>query len=171
MNKNETNPLILLWNTLGTIGGIISIASMLQKWNEDLVKWKGFILTIIETYQQIIRPIFEFLSAFLPFNIPPFFQDYLVFGCIIAVSEFRAMRKREKSKLYIHLLKLLFWPFVLAVIIYTYPEYIRKYLSRQKRPTFVQHNLEIQRTVNTSIWLLTVILGTSILLSINMVIK
>ena len=90
-NKN-TNPLRALWNTLGTIGGIISLSSMIQNWADDLFKWKGFIRSLMTGYEAIIRPFFSFIFGWLPIDVPFWLHDYLVFGTIVAIAEYRVFK-------------------------------------------------------------------------------
>ncbi len=88
--KERANPLRTLWNTLGTIGGVISLSSMVQTWSDDLFKWKGFVASIIESYRSILEPVQDFIFGWLPWNIPYWVGDYLVFGILVLSSATRA---------------------------------------------------------------------------------
>ena len=90
-DKRNRNPLRILWNTIGTVGGIISLSSMVDSWLDDLLKWKGFISSIIQSYRSITMPISDFLFGWLPWSMPLWITDYLILGILYAASHIRGL--------------------------------------------------------------------------------
>ena len=88
--QQPKNPLIRLWNILGIFGGIISLSSMVQNWFDDLLKWRGFILEVVESYRAIVTPVFEFLFGWM-FDVPTWLVDYIVIGVLIFFSAVRGL--------------------------------------------------------------------------------
>ena len=173
------NPFLSLWNILGTTGGIISLSSMVENWTNDLIQWKGFILSIITSYREIARPIFLFLFAWVPFHVPFWVHDYLVLGLIVAGSEFRAVkdnwgRNKVKIKLWPisfqvdevardFVVNLNFWP----VLLITYLHRVYLHEKRRRRPTFVKHNPAILHGYRVTMLIAAVTLGFVVLLAVN----
>ena len=87
----KQNPLITLWNVLGSIGGAISLSSMVENWFENILKWKGFIETLVNSYREVTEPIFDLFFGWLPFVVPAWVNDYLVFGVIIGLASYKAI--------------------------------------------------------------------------------
>lgn len=83
--KDKKNPLSTLWNIIGTIGGVISLSSLAENWAGDLVKWKGFILSFIESYRLMTQTIMDAVFFWLPFHIPQTVSDYIVLGVMISL--------------------------------------------------------------------------------------
>ena len=88
--KQEDNPLKKLWNILGTIGGIIGLSSMVERWVDDLLKWKGIIDKLIISYRELTTPFFDIILGWVPFSVPLWFHDYLFLGLILFTSEYRS---------------------------------------------------------------------------------
>lgn len=88
--KPQFNPLHRLWNIIGTIGGIISLSSMVQDWFSNIILWKGFIASITNSYRSILEPVMDFVFSWLPFHVPYFWGDYFVFGSIYAAARSNA---------------------------------------------------------------------------------
>ena len=91
MGKKKPNPLRWIWNTLGTIGGVLSISNMAQTWKGDLFAWKGFIADILLSYREVIEPISLFLFGWLPWDIWVWLGDYIIVGIIVSSAFSRSL--------------------------------------------------------------------------------
>lgn len=82
MEKHKLNPLNIMWNIFSTVSGVVSIASFA----EDVIQWKSFIQYLVSAYQGFVYPIFSAMFSWLPFSLPHYCYDYLVFGLIVSSS-------------------------------------------------------------------------------------
>lgn len=99
MSDQGPNPLRILWNFLGTIGGVISLASLAEDWFSKALKWKGFIAQVVQAYQSIVHPVAELLFGWLPCQWPLIVGDYLVLGLLYSASHVRGMEPPSRSYL------------------------------------------------------------------------
>jgi len=80
------NPLARLWSVISFVSGLLGLASIA----DDLVRWKGFFLQVINAYRALIHPFFEFLFSWVWFPIPTFVFDYLFIGILLTASYIRS---------------------------------------------------------------------------------
>ena len=55
-----------------------------------MLAWKGFIAVVVDSYRSITVPLFDFVFGWLPFSVPMWINDYIVFGSIYGGSAIRA---------------------------------------------------------------------------------
>lgn len=176
--KPPFNPLKWLWNLFGTIGGVISLSSMVQTWFDALLKWKGFIASIIESYRSIVEPAMDFLFGWLPFVVPYWMGDYLIVGTIISLSWRRASSGfTRRANLREFVLFLTAWPATVAYL------FLRAFLLKrllwaiQHQPDPISYRIfnvfgpgsksELVLQRHFWYWLGAIILGLAVLLAIN----
>lgn len=94
----KKNPLIVLLNVLGFVGGILTLSSLVQDWWKDLLRWKGFLAVIIDTYRSIVYPIYHTVFSWVSLSPPPWFYDYVTFGLIVNVAFFRSFGRSMTVK-------------------------------------------------------------------------
>lgn len=70
------------WMVFGTVGGVISIASLF----DDLVAWIDFIQRMIVAYRGLIDPFWSFSLQWVPFHLPRWVHDYLTVSGLTGVS-------------------------------------------------------------------------------------
>lgn len=97
------NPLITLWNLLGSVGGVISLSSLVQNCFDDLLRWRGFISDVVESYRSIVAPIFDFLFGWMV-GPPDWLVDYIVVGLLLFISLERGLGTAPDSSLKAELL-------------------------------------------------------------------
>ena len=93
-------PLRLLISVVAFIGGLVTLSSILQS-NFDIY-WKGLIMNVIEGYRSLIHPLMDYLtghivdllSEWLVFEFPEYTPDYLSFGFMYALTNFKKFLSR-----------------------------------------------------------------------------
>lgn len=184
----KKNPLTTLWNWLGTVGGVISLSSMAEEWASGFFKWGGFINSVIEAYRSVIEPIFSF------FPISQWLGDYLVIGLLFSVSLLKGFggslvyyhmeRHNEDCGLEPNWEDMFAWASLVTFcwpVLVLYASYSSLILLFESKATAIVKNskgcpvnklsdvnlYEVWRAV--LLWFGAVLLGTTILLSINAV--
>lgn len=164
-NDKDNNPLKILWNLVSSIGGIVGLSSLAENWISDLMKWKGWIESVINSYQSIVYPVFEWLLAWLPWGVPSWAIDYIVLGIIFVTSmskgitpdnnesfktKFSGIKFSDAPLMIIFYLSLtIFWPIMFFLT-------LRNYVF-EKADDFR----------DTLLWFASIFLGFFILLSVN----
>lgn len=70
------------WMIFGTVGGVISIASLF----DDLVAWVDFVQRMIIAYRSLIDPFWRYVLQWVPFHLPRWVHDYLTISGLTGVS-------------------------------------------------------------------------------------
>jgi hypothetical protein len=157
-NKPQPNPLLTLWNVLGTVGGIISLSSMVQNWFDDLIRWKGFLFDIVASYRAVVEPAIDFLFGWLPFTVPYWLGDYFIFGVLTVTAMFRALGKdggprRLEQWAFNRIFYFAFWPLMFVW-------WLMLFFSKNTHAGYYQTRFFL-------LWLSTLVLGLVVLLAIN----
>ena len=92
-HKDSQNPILKPWRVFSVIIGLFSLASA----TEQLVKWEGFILLLIETYRLTFHPVIGFLLSWIDIDFSPLFYDYLSLGILVGGAYIRAIRSGERA--------------------------------------------------------------------------
>jgi len=87
-------PFKWIWNFLSGIASVAGLASLA----DSIIKINGFVNIIIETYQSIFYPIFEFVFSYFSFNPPHYFYDYLIIGALIISSHIQALKSVDSYR-------------------------------------------------------------------------
>lgn len=95
-NEGKKNPLKTIWNIFSICAGVLSLSSI----SESFIKWREFIIQVINCYRSIIHPIFEFLFSWIPITIPTYIYDYFVLGMMVSASYLRALHAADKIQGY-----------------------------------------------------------------------
>lgn len=152
------NPLASLWKWLSVPLGVIGLAGL----GDSLIKWKGFILELIQSYQSLVHPMWEFLFGWLPWGLPSWAADYLTLSVIVASSAAKGSEIPEVSlgtrivvrSLFIAI-AIVMWPLMNAALLYA----IYRTEGRNKRAR--------SEMIGTMQWMGAILLGFVILLTIN----
>jgi len=81
--------LIKIWVAFGTLGGVISLASLF----DSIVAWVDFIRQIIISYRGIVDTIWGPILAIFPFDAPRWIHDYLTICGLTAVAVLWALHR------------------------------------------------------------------------------
>ena len=149
--QTKRNPLRIVWNIFCMVGGILSLSSIA----ENFTKWEGFIKQIIETYRQIVHPVFDFILGWIPIYIPLYIYDYFVIGLLIAASYIRALYSADSVTGYrfglwptdfydenpfvifaFVLLRIFFWPITLLIYL---SKVLRRFDEGKTKEGWIEH--------------------------------
>ena len=124
MSKNK---IAILWNYLTLPLAIIGLSGL----SDNLIKWHGFLNTLIDNWHIIIFPVWKFLFAWIPFQIPTIIYDYLTFGIIFGSLQIKTLLPSpDKNANYKELINnvlflaymffsfVLFWPYQIYTIFF-----------------------------------------------------
>jgi hypothetical protein len=89
------NPLLLLLDLLKAVSGVLGLASLVDNWFNDALKWKQFAQALIDFYRSVVDPVFGFLLGWLPLEIPRYVHDLLVIALLIGASFASGLRLVE----------------------------------------------------------------------------
>ena len=161
--------LTTVWNLLGILGGLLSIASLAENLVSGLVKWKGWIESIVSSYRGLISPMFDLLFEWLPWTAPVWIGDYIVIGAILGASVLRGVSgasvRFDRTSLEIFFTLQFFWPITFPTVL------LRALMSRQivalqESGDVVNEGDRIYVT-RTVTWCFAILVAIVILLSIN----
>lgn len=155
------NPIIYLSQIVSTIGGAISLGSLIS----DVVVWKRLPLRIILLYQDVTYPIFNFITSWLPFKLPEFICDYIVIGLIVFGSNFKAMKDADHIRGFKYLFptdlffegifeRIFLWPILIvyytirALIGYDEPSVRKRWEKFFSNPDNVPQSYTFEKAVN-----------------------
>jgi len=112
-NKLPFNPLKFLWTTLGNIGGILALSSLVETWLSDIFKWKGFLANVLEAHRNLTQPVFNLLFGWFPFAVPLWVNDYIIFGSMLfIVIRLHSASPPPGQRLIMGMLLIPFWLYV-----------------------------------------------------------
>ncbi len=156
------NPFLTVWNVFSTFCGIVALSSMGETLLSNLLKWKGFILKIIESYRAVTEPVFAFLFEWLPFSVPMWVGDYLTFGSVLVASVLKGMKSSDAltgtSRGFV-------FKIVMCFIFFVSGPYVCMFFV--KDALFETNDWDRIFAQWTMKWFATVLLGVVILLAIN----
>lgn len=163
--SSKNNPLKNLWSIINSIGGVIGLSSLAENWLTDLVKWKSWIATVIDTYQRVVYPLCEWLFEWLPWAIPTWGIDYLVLGAMFITSMWKGLAPPVEASfstifsetrwfeipifIIFFVVQTLIWPFLFLIILRNY------YANRASD------------TRDALLWFVAIFFGFSMLISVN----
>lgn len=180
--KKPSNPLLVFWKILSNISGILALSSLLERAFQDLVQWKGFLSTILDTYRSIQKAALDIF----PFNVPLWVADYFVLGLLVNTailsSSFLVVMKEQVEKkenqslenwsivFYVPMLitAIVAWPYVVYILLE------EVYFTRIKKIDRSDVDDHLKNVSDAGIyclqWLGLILLVLALFLSINTVI-
>ena len=179
-DSKPSNPLAVVWRVISNVSGVLALSSLLERAFDDLLRWKGFIATVVDVYRNVVDSI----VGSLPFSVPLWLADYIVIGILVNTaiisSSFHTVfrshiqhkggakpRKGKSIRLLVAttLFSLLFWPIIISAAIF---DNIRRYCSKNYKERFGPYK---DRLIASSLlflqWLALVLVFVAMLLSIN----
>lgn len=68
------------WKVFGLVAGSLSLISLIEKiWHVGLLPFPAL---IVEYYRDMLVPIHNIVSSFLPFSVPEWYQDLWVLSAL-----------------------------------------------------------------------------------------
>lgn len=90
---NDKNPLNRIWNIFSQVSGVISLASL----SGDIIAWKGFISNVVDSYRNLVDPVFGFVFSWFPFHVPRFVHDYFIIALIFSIGWMKSIESNDPN--------------------------------------------------------------------------
>lgn len=165
----EKNKIAVIWNYLTLPLAILGLSGL----SDNLVTWYGFLNTIIDNWHSIIFPIWNFLFAWIPIQIPIMVYDYLTLGIILGSIQVKIFlptndtndnyKKKAEHVFFI------FYTFFAFMFFWPYQIYATIFFRFSKNQSILNQAMREVSKIYFR-WLSYIAVGFLILLSINYII-
>lgn len=166
----KQSPFVKVWNYTGTVGGVVGLASMFERWFENSYSWKGFIRHAVEAYRTLVEPLFDVLFFWVPWQVPLFIYDYLFLGLMFLAAECKGISGgtwKLEGSIYDKPSEIFSRKSIFPLIGLTYSVVVWPFTVYLRIKQALRGRIECNGAVKSLKWFAAIIFGVILLLPIN----